>query len=651
MASMKAIPPMQKSERDNTFRRLLWYLTRQKGLLTVVVICAIISNGFIAVAPLLLGQGTNVLFAGLLSEILLRMGYKPGTSKAAIIASLNANGKGSLAAMAAKMDINLSQAMNWRLFGLILLGVTGCYIASFLIRFLQNAILTKIVVDMISDFRTKIEEKINHLPLSFFDRVPRGQVMSTTTNDVDNITGVLQQMLGDAFWAFFSFLATVIIMIIVAPWWMTLISLLIVPMIILTARVVVRRAKPHFADQWNATGELNATVEEMFTGHQVVRAYGMQSEAKDDFDVKNRKFYRASYISQALSALIQPTSGFFGNLIFVIVVIVGSAQVLAGHMTLGVFQAFAQYTRQLSQPVSQIASMTTQMQSALASCTRIFKFLDVDVEQPDADNPLQLGAAPEDDSAARKVRGHVRFDHVKFSYDPDNPLIEDLSFEAKPGQTIAIVGPTGAGKTTLVNLLMRFYEIQGGTITIGGVDTSKVTRHDLRSHFGMVLQDAWLFNGTIRENLEYGLDEGKHLSDEELIAGAKATHVDEFVSRLPQGYDTEIDFDSSTLSQGECQLLTICRAFLSQPDILILDEATSSVDTRTEMLVQQAMSTLREGRTSFVIAHRLSTIRDADLILVVNHGSIVEQGTQDELLAKGGAYAKLYNSQFAGAAQ
>lgn len=651
MPSMKAIPPMQKSDRSHTFRRLLWYLTRRKGLLTVAVICAILSNGLIAVAPLLLGQGTNVLFSGLLSEILLRMGYKPGMSKTAIIASLHAHGNGSLAAMAAKMDINLAQTMNWRLFGLILLGATACYVTSFFIRFLQNAVLTKAIVEMISGFRTQIEEKINHLPLNFFDRVPRGEVMSTATNDVDNITGVLQQMLGDAFWAVFSFLSTLIIMIIVAPWWMTLISLLIVPMIVLTARVVIRRARPHFTDQWNATGELNSTVEELFTGHQVVRAYGMQDEVKVDFDAKNRKFYRASYISQALSALIQPTSGFFGNLIFVVVVIVGSEQVLLGRMTLGVFQAFAQYTRQLSQPVSQIASMTTQMQSALASCARIFKFLDADIEAPDADHPLQIAPATTDGKGSGKIRGHVRFDHVKFSYDPSNPLIEDLSFEAQPGQTVAIVGPTGAGKTTLVNLLMRFYEIQGGAITIDGVDTSKMTRHDLRSHFGMVLQDTWLFNGTIRDNLEYGLPEGKHLSDEEMIAGAKATHVDEFVSRLPNGYDTEIDFDSSTLSQGECQLLTICRAFLAQPDILILDEATSSVDTRTEMLVQQAMNTLRQGRTSFVIAHRLSTIRDADLILVVNHGSIVEQGTQDELLARGGAYAKLYNSQFTGATQ
>ncbi|MCT6810830.1 MAG: ABC transporter ATP-binding protein/permease, partial [Bifidobacterium sp.] len=341
------------------------------------------------------------------------------------------------------------------------------------------------------------------------------------------------------------------------------------------------------------------------------------------------------------SALVTPMSTFFGNLSFVIVVIIGGVHVLNGSMSLGGLQAFTQYTRQASQPIGQLASMGTMLQSSLASCRRVFDFLDEAEEVPDIEHPDHLGQ-----ETGGKVEGHVRFDHVRFSYDPAEPLIKDLSIEAKPGQTIAIVGPTGAGKTTLVNLLMRFYEIQGGRITIDGVDTSRVTRHDLRSHFGMVLQDTWLFDGTVRDNLLYGLDEGQTIPEQTMIDGAKATHVDEFIRKLPQGYDTVLNEDSSELSQGERQLMTICRAFLSDPDILILDEATSSVDTRTELLVQQAMNTLRKGRTSFVIAHRLSTIRDADLILVVNHGSVVEQGTHDQLLERGGAYASLYNSQF-----
>ncbi|WP_337647435.1 ABC transporter ATP-binding protein, partial [Bifidobacterium pullorum] len=394
---------------------------------------------------------------------------------------------------------------------------------------------------------------------------------------------------------------------------------------------------PYYIRQWDATGKVNSQVEEMFSGHMVIRAYGQEDETIDEFDRRNRELYDSSFMATLIAGINMPVTQFFGNLNFVIVVVVGGLKVLSGTMTLGDLQAFSQYSRQLSQPLGQLSSMATILQSSLASAERIFEFLDEPEEVAEREHTQDI----------KDVKGLVRFDHVKFSYDPAEPLIEDLSLEAKPGQTIAIVGPTGAGKTTLVNLLMRFYEIQGGSITIDGVDTRDITRHDLRQHFGMVLQDTWLFDGTIRENLLYGLHEGKTISEEQMIEGAKACHVDEFVRRLPDGYDTELKDETAELSQGERQLMTICRAFLSDPDILILDEATSSVDTRTEVLVQQAMNHLREGRTSFVIAHRLSTIRDADLILVVNHGSIVEQGRHEELLAKGGAYANLYQAQFA----
>lgn len=424
-------------------------------------------------------------------------------------------------------------------------------------------------------------------------------------------------------------------------WQLTLITLIVIPIIFVVGRFITHKAQPYFASLWNDTGIVNSDVEEMFSGHLVVRAFGQQKNAEKRFDRENRKLYDSTYRSSLISGLVMPISGFFTNAFYVLIIVIGGAQVLAGNLSLGDFQAFTQYSRQASQPIAQVTSMTTQLQSALASCKRIFGFLDAPEEKPDPAHSLLLSHRSDG-----TIEGHVVFSHVKFSYDPKNPLIEDLSLEAKPGQTIAIVGPTGAGKTTLVNLLMRFYEIQGGHIYIDGTDTKRVSRHELRRHFGMVLQDTWLFDGTIRDNLLYGVRPGQKVSDSQLVSAAKATHVDEFVRRLPKGYDTVISADSDDLSQGERQLLTICRAFLSQPDILILDEATSSVDTRTEMLVQQAMGRLRKGRTSFVIAHRLSTIVDADLILYVSHGSVIEQGTHRQLLAKGGAYAKLYNSQF-----
>ena len=627
-------------DRRHTVGRLVHYLLASPWRVIVMVLAGMTAVAMIVIGPKVMGEATNVLFEGLLGSMLVKMGAKPGTPKQAVVAYLQSRGQDKFARMIDSMNVQVGVGIDWGRFGTILMFVIGIYLISILVRLVQNFLMTRLVSDAVYTMRRQIEDKLDRLPLQYFDRTPRGEVMSRTTNDIDNISGTLQQILGELLFSVFSIIGAFIMMLTISPL-LTLIAFIIIPVMALCAGVILKKTQPQFTRQWIRTGQVNSHVEEMFSGHMVVRAFGHQREAEEEFEERNQELYQASFKASFFSALVTPMSTFFGNLSFVIVVIVGGVHVLNGSMSLGGLQAFTQYTRQASQPIGQLASMGTMLQSSLASCRRVFDFLDEAEEVPDIEHPDHLGQ-----ETGGKVEGHVRFDHVRFSYNPAEPLIKDLSIEAKPGQTIAIVGPTGAGKTTLVNLLMRFYEIQGGHITIDGVDTSRVTRHDLRSHFGMVLQDTWLFDGTVRDNLLYGLDEGQTIPEQTMIDGAKATHVDEFIRKLPQGYDTVLNEDSSELSQGERQLMTICRAFLSDPDILILDEATSSVDTRTELLVQQAMNTLRKGRTSFVIAHRLSTIRDADLILVVNHGSVVEQGTHDQLLERGGAYASLYNSQF-----
>lgn len=626
--------------RRHTVGRLVHYLLASPWRVIVMVLSGMIAVAMIVIGPKVMGEATNVLFEGLLGSMLVKMGAKPGTPKQAVVIYLQSRGQDKFARMIDSMNVQVGVGIDWGRFGTILMFVIGIYLISILVRLVQNFLMTRLVSDAVYTMRRQIEDKLDRLPLQYFDRTPRGEVMSRTTNDIDNISGTLQQILGELLFSVFSIIGAFIMMLTISPL-LTLIAFIIIPVMALCAGVILKKTQPQFTRQWIRTGQVNSHVEEMFSGHMVVRAFGHQHKAEEEFEERNQELYQASFKASFFSALVTPMSTFFGNLSFVIVVIIGGVHVLNGSMSLGGLQAFTQYTRQASQPIGQLASMGTMLQSSLASCRRVFDFLDEAEEVPDIEHPDHLGQ-----ETGGKVEGHVRFDHVRFSYDPAEPLIKDLSIEAKPGQTIAIVGPTGAGKTTLVNLLMRFYEIQGGHITIDGVDTSRVTRHDLRSHFGMVLQDTWLFDGTVRDNLLYGLDEGQTIPEQTMIDGAKATHVDEFIRKLPQGYDTVLNEDSSELSQGERQLMTICRAFLSDPDILILDEATSSVDTRTELLVQQAMNTLRKGRTSFVIAHRLSTIRDADLILVVNHGSVVEQGTHDQLLERGGAYASLYNSQF-----
>ena len=627
-------------DRRHTVGRLVHYLLASPWRVIVMVLAGMTAVAMIVIGPKVMGEATNVLFEGLLGSMLVKMGAKPGTPKQAVVAYLQSRGQDKFARMIDSMNVQVGVGIDWGRFGTILMFVIGIYLVSILVRLVQNFLMTRLVSDAVYTMRRQIEDKLDRLPLQYFDRTPRGEVMSRTTNDIDNISGTLQQILGELLFSVFSIIGAFIMMLTISPL-LTLIAFIIIPVMALCAGVILKKTQPQFTRQWIRTGQVNSHVEEMFSGHMVVRAFGHQHKAEEEFEERNQELYQASFKASFFSALVTPMSTFFGNLSFVIVVIIGGVHVLNGSMSLGGLQAFTQYTRQASQPIGQLASMGTMLQSSLASCRRVFDFLDEAEEVPDIEHPDHLGQ-----ETGGKVEGHVRFDHVRFSYNPAEPLIKDLSIEAKPGQTIAIVGPTGAGKTTLVNLLMRFYEIQGGHITIDGVDTSRVTRHDLRSHFGMVLQDTWLFDGTVRDNLLYGLDEGQTIPEQTMIDGAKATHVDEFIRKLPQGYDTVLNEDSSELSQGERQLMTICRAFLSDPDILILDEATSSVDTRTELLVQQAMNTLRKGRTSFVIAHRLSTIRDADLILVVNHGSVVEQGTHDQLLERGGAYASLYNSQF-----
>jgi ATP-binding cassette subfamily B protein len=481
-----------------------------------------------------------------------------------------------------------------------------------------------------------VEDKVNRLPLGYFDKQPRGELLSRVTNDIDNLSQSLQQTMSQLLTSILTVFAVLAMMLWISPL-LALVALLSVPLSMLVAGGVMKRSQGMFVQQWRRTGRLNAHIEETFSGHALVKVFGRQQDAERVFAEENDELFRSSFSAQFVSGLIMPVMMFIGNLNYVLVAVIGGLRVSSGALSLGEVQAFIQYSRQFTQPLSQVASMTNLLQSGVASAERVFELLDAPEERADGEGHA---AAP------GQRRGEVRFEHVSFSYDPAEPLIEDLSLVADPGHTVAIVGPTGAGKTTLVNLVMRFYEVQAGRITLDGVDIATMPRSELRAQTGMVLQDTWLFEGTIRDNIAYG---SPGASEEQILSAARATFVDRFVHSLPDGYDTVIDEEGSNLSAGERQLVTIARAFLSDPALLILDEATSSVDTRTELLLQHAMAALRSDRTSFVIAHRLSTIRDADLILVMEHGAIVEQGTHDELLAAGGAYARLYNSQFTAA--
>jgi ATP-binding cassette subfamily B protein len=612
-------------------RRLLAVLRPERWQLAAVVLLGIASVALAVTGPKVLGDATDVIFDGVVGAQL-----PAGVTKAEAIEGLRAQGQDRLADMLGGMDVVPGQGVDFTALRNLLLAVVAIYVASSLFGWLQGYITTGAVQRVVRRLREDVEAKLGRLPLRYFDDQPRGEVLSRVTNDIDNVAQTLQQTLSQLITAVLTVVGVLAMMFWISPL-LALVALVTIPLSVLVTTAIAKRSQPQFVAQWRWTGSLNAHIEEMYTGHALVKVFGRQQQAVDAFHDQNGELYAASFKAQFISGIIQPAMGFIANLNYVIVAVVGGLRVASGSLSLGDVQAFIQYSRQFTQPITQIASMMNLLQSGVASAERVFQLLDAPEQEPDPARPARL---PE------RVRGRVVFDDVSFRYVADQPLIDGLSLTAEPGQTVAIVGPTGAGKTTLVNLLMRFYEIDGGRITLDGVDTRDLTRDDLRSRVGMVLQDTWLFGGTIRENIAYGVE---HADEERLVEAAVATHVDQFVRALPDGYDTVVDDEAANLSAGEKQLLTIARAFLADPAILVLDEATSSVDTRTEVLVQQAMNALRSGRTSFVIAHRLSTIRDADVILVMEHGSIVEQGSHEELLAAGGAYARLYASQFAAA--
>jgi ATP-binding cassette subfamily B multidrug efflux pump len=598
------------------------------GLLGVGIL-AIISVTFSVIGPRLLGNGTNLIFDGVVSKSL-----PAGVTKAQVLAQLRASGKGSEADLLSGMDLTPGVGIDFAALSHVLMWVLCLYVLASVFSWLQALVLNEVVQRTVYRLRQDVEDKINQLPLSYFDRMQRGELLSRVTNDIDNVSQSLQQTLSQMLTSLLTVVGVIVMMFITSPL-LTAIALVTIPLTIVITTVIAKRSQKLFVAQWKNTGELNAQIEENFTGHSLVKVFGRQREVTTVFHDKNEELYQASFGAQFVSGIIMPSMMFIGNLVYVAIAVVGGLQVASGSMRLGDVQAFIQYSRQFTQPLTQLGSMANLVQSGVASAERVFELFDAEPQSADP-TPAQTPTVSS---------GRLEFESASFRYTEDKPLIENISLVAQPGYTIAIVGPTGAGKTTLVNLIMRFYELDSGRITLDGVDIASMTRDDLRSRVGMVLQDTWLFGGTIRDNIAYGRPDA---TEEEIIDAATATYVDRFVRTLPDGYDTVLDDEASNVSAGEKQLITIARAFLARPSVLILDEATSSVDTRTELLVQHAMAALRSDRTSFVIAHRLSTIRDADLILVMEAGQIVEQGTHAELLLADGAYSRLYNAQFAG---
>ncbi|HXR21668.1 MAG TPA: ABC transporter ATP-binding protein [Acidimicrobiales bacterium] len=610
-------------------RRLLRELAPEHRRIALVLALGATSVALSVVGPRLLGDATNLIFGGVLGREI-----PAGTSRVQAIAELRRTGHATQANLLEATHTSPG-GVDFHHVGQVLLTVLLVYLGSAVAGYLQARVTAMVGQRSVYRLRGKVESKLSRLPLSYFDRQPRGEILSRVTNDIDNISQTLQQTLSQIVTSLLTIVGVLVMMFLISPL-LAVIALVTVPASIYVATRIGKRAQPHFLAQWATTGRLNSHIEEMYTGHSLVRVFGRRKEAEAAFAEENDALFASSFKAQFISGLIQPAMACIGNINYVAVAVVGALRVASGQLSLGAVQAFIQYSRQFSQPISQVASMANLLQSGVASSERVFALLDADEQAPDRSDATALPV----------VQGRVAFDHVAFSYFPDQPLIEDLSLSVDPGQTVAIVGPTGAGKTTLVNLLMRFYEVGSGRITLDGVDVASMTREELRSKTGMVLQDTWLFKGSIAENIAYG-SPGATL--EQVVAAARATHVDHFARTLPDGYDTVLDEEGSSVSAGERQLITIARAFLSEPAILILDEATSSVDTRTELLIQRAMTALRTGRTSFVIAHRLSTIRDADLILVMEAGKIVEHGTHESLLTAGGAYARLYAAQFSNA--
>jgi ATP-binding cassette, subfamily B, multidrug efflux pump len=622
------MPPAKAKDFRGSLRRLFGTLRPERPLIIAVVLLGVVSVSFNVIGPKILGEAINRIVEGALGKQIL----SSGLTQEQVIAAARAQGDNRLADMLSGIHLNPAGIDFGALGGLLGL-LVGFYLLSSLFGWVQGWIMAGVTQRTVVKLRRDVDEKLGRLPLRYFDNHPRGDLLSRVTNDIDNIGQSLQQTLTQLITSLLTIAGVLILMLTISPI-LAVISLLAVPASLAVTIVIVRRSQQQFVAQWASTGALNGHVEEMHTGHSIVKAFGRQREAIEVFDRENARLFDASRRAQFISGIIQPAMTFISNLNYVAIAVIGGLRVAAGQLSIGDVVAFIQYSRQFTFPIIQTASIVNVLQSAVASAERVFELLDEPEESADPVPAVRLEAPV----------GAVRFENASFRYLPEQPLIDDLSLDVDAGATIAIVGQTGAGKTTLVNLLMRFYELDGGRITIDGIDTRDMTRDDLRRAFGMVLQDSWLFHGTIRENIAYGkLD----ATDDALHAAADAAHVDHFVRTLPDGYDTVIDDDATNLSAGEKQLLTIARAFLADPPILILDEATSSVDTRTEVLIQRAMALLMKGRTTFVIAHRLSTIRDADSILVMDRGRIVEQGTHDELLARGGAYADLYQSQFA----
>lgn len=595
--------PVEKAKDfRGTLNRLFRYFLPQKYRLMIVLIAAIIGTVFNIVGPKILGLATTKLFEGIIAKYRAFAAHQP------------------------------APAVDFGYIGHILLILLGLYVISSIFIYIQQYIMAGVAQRTMYQLRKEVDEKLSRLPLKFFDSRTHGEIMSRAVNDMDNLSTTLQQSVTQLITSVVTLVGVIVLMISISPL-LSLVVVLTFPLSLVVTIGIAKRSQQYFRSQQRALGELNGHVEEMYTGHKIVKAFGREAQSIAEFAERNEKLYEAGWRAQFVSGIIMPLMRFIGNLGYVIVAVVGGILVTQNAIAIGDVQAFIQYAQQFTQPITQLANIANVIQSAMASAERIFDLLDEPEQTPEAETS-QVIEHPD---------GAVKFEHVRFGYKEDAILMEDMNIDVKPGQMIAIVGPTGAGKTTLVNLLMRFYEVNNGSIQVDGVDITQLKRGALRRMFGMVLQDAWLFNGTIHANIAYGREDA---TEEEIIQATKAAYADHFIRTLPQGYSTVLNEEATNISQGQKQLLTIARAFLADPEILILDEATSSVDTRTEMQIQTAMTELMKGRTSFVIAHRLSTIRDADLILVMSHGTIVEKGTHEELLAKNGFYADLYNSQF-----